>query len=131
MFYEVFSWDGLRCHDVHSTFHRDWLSFRKLIRSNPQKRRQKSDIICIRLILLACVPYFENMEVILWYNFAVFCLLIPVSTLECLNQFLWKLECILWHVSPFQRRTLHPFHEPLSLYVYHRVVATQRAWRKK
>jgi hypothetical protein len=51
---------------------------------------------------LTYFPYFEGMKVGLWYHHAV---CIPQLTFECLNQSLWNLVRISWHLSPSQRRT--------------------------
>jgi hypothetical protein len=32
--YEVRRWDGLRCHDIHTKFHKDWLSHSKVHRAD-------------------------------------------------------------------------------------------------
>jgi hypothetical protein len=29
-FYEVHHWDGLRCHDIHTKFHKDWFRHSKV-----------------------------------------------------------------------------------------------------
>jgi hypothetical protein len=37
---EVCSWDGLRCHDVHTKFHKDWFRHSKVIRGDSQTHKQ-------------------------------------------------------------------------------------------
>jgi hypothetical protein len=61
--------------------------------------RQQRDLISI-------LCFFRVRKVGLWDDLA-FCMCIhcPLTTFECLNQYLWDSVCISWHLSPSQRRT--------------------------
>jgi hypothetical protein len=62
----------------------------------------------ILLIFLAYFPYFEKVKVELCDLHSV-CVFVysPVSAFECLNQSLWNLVCITWHLRHVQWRTLY------------------------
>jgi hypothetical protein len=47
--YEVRYWDGLRCHDIHTKFHTEWLRQSKVDRGNLQTHRQNGDVISVLL----------------------------------------------------------------------------------
>jgi hypothetical protein len=54
---------------------------------------------------LAYFPYFEKIKVDLWDRHAV-CLHVcvwPLPNFEFLNQSLWNVVCISWHLSPSQK----------------------------
>jgi hypothetical protein len=42
--YEVHRWDGLRCHDIHTKFHKDWFRHPNLIVGDSQTYRQHCDL---------------------------------------------------------------------------------------
>jgi hypothetical protein len=51
----------------------------------------------------------------------------PLSTFEWLNQSLWNLVCISWHLSQSQRDTfINPSHQSVCLYMYPPIVARLR-----
>jgi hypothetical protein len=41
--YELCLWDGLRCHDMHTKFHKDWLKNSKVDKRDTQTHRQHCD----------------------------------------------------------------------------------------
>jgi hypothetical protein len=43
--YEVRRWDGLRCHGIHTKFHKDWFRHSKVNRGDSQTQRQHGDHI--------------------------------------------------------------------------------------
>jgi hypothetical protein len=47
--YEVCCWDGLRCHDIHTKFHKDWFSHSEVDRGDSQTHKQHGDIISLLL----------------------------------------------------------------------------------
>jgi hypothetical protein len=42
--YEVPHSDGLRCHDIHTKFHENWLRLSKLIRVDPHTHKESMEI---------------------------------------------------------------------------------------
>jgi hypothetical protein len=54
---------------------------------------------------LAHFPCFDKIKAGLWDHLAVCVSLCPPSIFECLNQSLWNLVRISWHLSPSQRCT--------------------------
>jgi hypothetical protein len=53
--YEVRRWDGLRCHDIHIKFHKDWFMHAKLNRGDTETYRQHGDLISL-------LSFFQNKE---------------------------------------------------------------------
>jgi hypothetical protein len=54
--YEVHRWDGLRCHDIRTKFHKDWFSHSKVDRVwDTKAHRQRGDLVSLFL-------FFQNKE---------------------------------------------------------------------
>jgi hypothetical protein len=55
--YEIFCWDGLRCHDIHTNFHKDWFRHSKADSGTAGTPTHRQDTARIGLLL-----FFENKE---------------------------------------------------------------------
>jgi hypothetical protein len=67
--------------------------------------------------LLAGFPYFEKINLGLWKHHAA-CMSVnpPLSTFECLNQSLWNLVCLSWHLSS-SNSILHKYLPSVCVFV--------------
>jgi hypothetical protein len=75
-----------------------WLKYKNVVRWH------YSGTLCVyvynRVRFLAYFPYFEKIKARLLRHDAVcVSVLSPLSTFECLNQCLWNLVCVSWHLS--------------------------------
>jgi hypothetical protein len=66
--YKVLRWDGLRCHDIHTKFHKDWFGHSEINKGDTQTHRQHYDRISL---VFSVRSYFEKIKVGLWDHVAI------------------------------------------------------------
>jgi hypothetical protein len=97
--YEVSRWDWYRCRDIHTKFHKDWISHSKVPRrgyTDTQTHRQYGDRISLRL-------FFQNQESRLKMCDICNCCVITLrNNIRKGNSLFWNMPCInlsLYHHS--------------------------------
>jgi hypothetical protein len=139
--YEVCRWNGLRCHDMHTKFRKDWLSQSKIVMGDTQTHRQHEDREGLLL-------FFQSKEIRLLRSPCCLCVCVFLAAIS-----FWMPEPIfmklgMYIMTPELISTdyfIHPFHQsvclcfPLSLlgkgsvntFSRQRIHETQNCWTSR